>query len=334
MTEPSTGSISLKQELLKKRTILSFALSMVLIYFFLSRASLDDIAEHLAKADPLLILLAFVAHYLSYFIRGKRWLWMMDREKFTGNTIDLSKIIFLFQSVDCILPAKLGDIYGAHLMKINFAVTRSFALGSIFLWRVIDFVVVMAMAAISGYILFGNKLPPEFILTMKAAALVTVVLLTGVWLFVRYHRKIGERFTSGRIKAIIDLFRQGLRVNWRYMPWITTSTVIIWFMEALRFFLITRTMGVELSGVTIVFITLFATLLTAVPFTPSGLGAVELGMLNLLAFVGVENSLAYPLIIWDRLIAHWSQIIFAFIFVTFGRSGNLRIWTADGEENL
>jgi len=58
----------------------------------------------------------------------------------------------------------------------------------------------------------------------------------------------------------------------------------------------------------------------------AGLGAVELGMLQLLAFVGIGNSVAYPLIIWDRVIAHWSQIMLGMVLIIFSRSVNLKIW--------
>jgi uncharacterized protein (TIRG00374 family) len=90
-------------------------------------------------------------------------------------------------------------------------------------------------------------------------------------------------------------------------------------------------MVVDIGIIPVLFISTSSALLTAVPFTPSGLGAVELGMVGLLAFVGIGGSLAYPIIIWDRLIAHWSQLFFGVILILFSKAAHLKIWQLEEE---
>jgi uncharacterized protein (TIRG00374 family) len=109
------------------------------------------------------------------------------------------------------------------------------------------------------------------------------------------------------------------------------TTLVIWFLEAGRFFFVCKSMGVEVNLLSVLFITSSAVFLTAIPFTPSGLGAVELGMLKLLSLIGIGNPVAYPLIIWDRVIAHWSQILFGIIFILFSKAANVKIWQFEEE---
>jgi uncharacterized protein (TIRG00374 family) len=90
-------------------------------------------------------------------------------------------------------------------------------------------------------------------------------------------------------------------------------------------------MAVDIGIIPVLFVSTSSALLTAIPFTPSGLGAVELGMVELLAFVGIGSPAAYPLIVWDRLIAHWSQILFGAVLVLFSRAAHLEIWQLDEE---
>ena len=101
---------------------------------------------------------------------------------------------FLFESVDCVLPAKLGDLYGAHLMKINFDLSRSFALGSIFLWRIYDMIVVAAFGGISALLLFKNSIPAELFSAMSVILPLIAVGLICVGLFAYFHKSIAARF--------------------------------------------------------------------------------------------------------------------------------------------
>jgi glycosyltransferase 2 family protein len=324
---------SLRKELLRKRTLFSFGVSLVLVCLFLSRITMGEIARTVREVDPLFLALAFFAHYSSYIVRGSRWKEMIRQTGFPGNTLDLSKIIFLFQSIDCVLPAKLGDLYGAHLMKVNYSLSRSFSLGSIFLWRIMDLVITLVIIVVSAFALFGKKIPAEIVTAITVAAPCLIVLLVFVGIFLRSHQWLLSRFKSERIKGVIDSFQQGLRLNWNMLPFFLISTTAIWVLEAGRFYFICKSMAVDLSLISVLFISTSSALLTAVPFTPSGLGAVELGMVGLLAFIGIGGPSAYPLIIWDRLIAHWSQLLFGVVLVLFSRAAHLKLWQFQGEDS-
>ncbi len=218
-------------------------------------------------------------------------------------------------------------------MKVNFSLSRSFSLGSIFLWRMMDFVIAMVIVIVSIFALFGSKIPPEIVSAMKVVVPCLLGLLACVVIFLRSHKWLVTQFRSERIKGLIDSFHQGLSFNGRLIPSLLISTTAIWFMEAGRFYFVCKSMNVEIHLLPVLFISTCSALLTAVPFTPSGLGAVELGMVGLLAFVGIGNAVAFPLIVWDRLIAHWSQLFFGIVLVLFSRAANLKIWQFQEERD-
>ena len=70
----------------------------------------------------------------------------------------------------------------------------------------------------------------------------------------------------------------------RTMPIVAFLTVLIWTTEALRLMFVVEAMGFDISlGISgAFFVALVASLLTAVPFTPAGLGIVEAGIVGLL----------------------------------------------------
>lgn len=326
-----TTTFSLQKELLKKRTIFSFALSFLLIYLFFSRTTLSEIAHYITQGDPGFLFLAFVAHYVSYLFRGERWKQILQPTGFSGSTLKLTKITFLFQSVDCVLPAKLGDVYGAHLMKLNVGLSRSFSLGSILLWRLLDFLFISVSVGIMGMILFGHHIPPELLLSLKIVVPCLLIAVLMLSVFFHSYTRLAALLKSERLRGIVSSFRDGLRFSWKKVPYLLLITVAIWGLEATRFYFICRAMHVDMTFISVMFITFFSVLLTAIPFTPSGLGAVEFGMLKLLAMIGFTAPVAYPLIIWDRLISHWSQIFFGGLLVALSKPINLKVWRAEEE---
>jgi uncharacterized protein (TIRG00374 family) len=59
-----------------------------------------------------------------------------------------------------------------------------------------------------------------------------------------------------------------------------------------------------------VLIATMSALLTVVPFTPAGLGVVELGVGSVLVGVlGLDPLLAGSIILLDRIVAYWSLLV-------------------------
>ncbi len=85
---------------------------------------------------------------------------------------------------------------------------------------------------------------------------------------------------------------------------------IIWVSEGLRLWLVCIALGADITFAMAVFVALMASLLTALPFTPAGLGVVEGGMTVILtsAVIGVAPDMALAITLLDRVIGYWSII--------------------------
>ncbi|MCA1729281.1 MAG: flippase-like domain-containing protein [Actinobacteria bacterium] len=67
---------------------------------------------------------------------------------------------------------------------------------------------------------------------------------------------------------------------------------------------------------------LAASLLTAMPITPSGLGLTETGMVLMLGWLGLDLSTAGAVTLLFRVINYWSIVVFGFLLYVFGRDMN------------
>ena len=108
-------------------------------------------------ANPLLVLLAFVVFYAGFPLRGKRWALLLQGTGLRIGTKDSTEIIFLSWLVNCVVPAKLGDVYRAYLLKINSTASLSRTFGTVFIERVLDVFAIAVLGLAAGYWSFRDR---------------------------------------------------------------------------------------------------------------------------------------------------------------------------------
>ena len=135
-------------------------------------------------------------------------------------------------------------------------------------------------------------------------------------------RNFGGRFIRrlplpARMVEFYDRFEEGVfSIKARQIPLLALITVLIWATEAGRLYLVVLALGFDLhlgiSGG--FFVALIASLLTAIPFTPAGLGAVEGALVFILTTLyGATATQAVAITLVDRAISVLSVIIFGSI---------------------
>jgi hypothetical protein len=109
------------------------------------------------------------------------------------------------------------------------------------------------------------------------------------------------------------------------LPALTVLTAGVWLLEGFRLFFVIEALGVEglhLALPVIIFVALASSLLTAIPFTPAGLGVVEGAVTGVLvlflptttsAQAESSHNLALAVTFLDRGINFWSIVVLGFI---------------------
>ncbi len=322
--EPAERSeqLSLGARLRQPRTIISIAVPFVIIavFVYLNGAQLARVPALLLGASPGLILLAFAIHYLGFPLRGYRWASLLHGTGVRISTRDSTEIIFLSWLVNCVVPAKLGDVYRAYLLKINSTVSLSRTFGTVFMERVLDLFAIALLGIAAGFWSFRTGLPPAIQVVFLIGVIVVGALALGLFTM----RNLGRRFIVAlplphRILELYDRFEEGVfgAIGLRALPRLAVITGFIWATEALRLYLVVQAYGFDdvslgLSGA--VFVALIGSLLTAVPLSPAGFGIVEAGVIGVLTVgYGVPLPEASAIALLDRLISVFSVIVFGSI---------------------
>jgi uncharacterized protein (TIRG00374 family) len=230
------------------------------------------------------------------------------------------------------VPAKLGDVYRAYLLKLNAPVSFTRTFGTVFIERILDLFTIAVLGLAAGFWSFRSGLPPE-IQFVVAFGVGTMVVLAGLLFTLRnFGRQILERlrFLPHRVLELYDRFEEGVfqGVGRRQLPFLILLSVLIWTTEGMRLWLVVQALGfpdVNLGISGAFFVAFIGSLLTAVPLSPAGLGVVDAGMGAVLVLAyGVPPTEAATIVIVDRVISVFSIIVIgSIVYVVSGKRKGL-----------
>jgi uncharacterized membrane protein YbhN (UPF0104 family) len=319
--------ISFKKRLRQPRTLISFGVSIAIIVLVVLRLDIHPVAvwHNIQSANPWLLCCAFAVYYLSFPVRALRWQVILrnagyDREHGieTPGFWGLNEIIVLSWFANTLLPAKLGDVYRGYLFKKATGVSFTRSLGTILAERLMDIIGLFTFLVVSGFAVFGHKLPRVAATLFLFGGVLAVSGLIGL-LVLRRAEGLLERIVPQRFAVQYRRLEEGIFGAFGRWPALTGLTAVIWTQEGLRVFFITRALGIHVSFWVTVFVALAASLLTTIPLTPAGLGAVETGIVGVLYWVGVQHNLAASVAIIDRVIGYWSVLILGLLIYIFSK---------------
>lgn len=307
------------------RTWASMAIGLSVLVILAWRVDFAEVWREIRDADLRYALLGGFAHYLTYFVRGRRWKKCLRHISFKVTSLKFGLVVFFYNWVDNIVPAKLGDLYAAHMARINFGIKRSQALGSIVFLRMIDAWVVLLLAAVSSWALFHADLP-KFVGWSLIGGVAMALAATAVMVVFVFLKKKTPAWVPERFHRMIRDFREGMQPSRRYFLEIAFLTVCIWTLETLWIYCLTLAFGLTLGPVTVLFLTTLSLLASIFPFTPSGAGAVEVTIFVCLRLVNVPVAIATSLTVLNRVIDYWLHIVLGLLTFAVRKKLGLHTW--------
>lgn len=315
--EESTPPKPLSQRLRDPRTIISLVLPillLVLVAFNLRGLDLDELTRTILAANPWFLLAAFVIYYLGFPLRGYRWQLLLRGAATHVGLRDSTEIMFISWLVNCLVPAKLGDVYRAWLLKANFTVSLSRTFGTVFIERIFDLFAIAILGLGAAFWSFRGGLPTGVQVVVGVGLAVILALSIGLYTVRNFGKRLLYRLPLPKKDKLLEFyerFEEGVfSIDPRSVPWLAVVTAAIWATEAMRLLFVIEALNfrdVHLGVSGAFFVALSASLLTAIPLTPAGLGIVELGVVGILTVIyGVDQTNAVAITLVDRAISVFS----------------------------
>ena len=336
--EITQDQLSIRKRLLNWRTIVPLVIAVIALVIFAQKININPKLTWIAmrNANVYFVLIAFFIYYFSFPIRTFRWRMLLENIGYTKeNGIKLPtfwkllEIIYVSWFANVIVPAKLGDVYRAYLLRREAGLPASRTFGTVLAERLLDLIVLLLLFIPAVIISLHENLPPQLALGLKITMVLVVVGIIGLFMLRMFPTQIGL-VVPKRFRGYYYQFQEGTLGSFKRIPSLTGLTLGVWACEALRFFFIALALNLIPGNLTHVlsaslFIALGEALLTVIPFTGGGIGLVEGGMLAMILLFTPNVSLALAAIVIDRAISLFSILVigfFVFMF-TIGRQASI-----------
>ena len=330
MTEPNNHQITLNSNnrapaIWGWPTYLSIVIAGIILIFAATMVDLKQIWREIAACDKRYVILGALAHYATYLVRGMRWRRCLIHLPIKAGSVKFGLLVFFYNFVDNLVPAKLGDLYAAHLARINFKIRRSAALGSIVFLRMLDAWIILTLASLVCWILFADHLPRAVVWSLIGGGIIAVGATSIMVVFFLFKRRL-PGWIPQKIQQMIQAFHTGMWPRPKELFPIAVLTVMIWVLETVWIFALLLAFGIQFGLTEAVFLTMIPLLASAFPITPSGAGVVEITLYSCLRVLGLSSPIAGSLTVVNRFLDYWLHLVLGVLTWSVRRVIGLRTW--------
>ena len=314
-------------------TYLSIIIACIILISAATMVDLKQIWREIAACDKRWVIIGAMAHYATYLVRGMRWRRCLIHLPVKDGSVKFGLLVFFYNFVDNLVPAKLGDLYAAHLARINFKIRRSAALGSIVFLRMIDAWVILTLASLFCWLLFAARLPRAVVWSLIGGGIIAVGATSIMVIIFLFKQKI-PGWIPEKIQQMIQAFHTGMWPRPQELFPIAVLTLLIWVLETAWIFALLRAFGIPFGLTEAVFLTMIPLLASAFPITPSGAGVVEITLYSCLRVLGLSSPIAGSVTVVNRFLDYWLHIGLGVLTWSLRRVVGLRTWRDVSLKNI
>jgi len=281
------------------RATIGIAVSVVALWILVQSVDIPAALAVLGTASPAWIAVMLVTTTIDIGARGARWRALLApiAPLRYRRVLGYTYIGYLANNV---LPARLGELYRSHALGEGEGVSRTTVLGTVVVERVVDTVMVVAIAAVAVLVLSVRGVMSSAVLLGLAFVSLAVIALG---LGIAAHRLPGaDRATAmiARRPRLLELarrLRDGLAVAGRPRT-IATAVVfsaIAWAASTGTFLAAGQAVGVQLSLAQAALLCSGVALVSIVPSGPGYVGTFELTVVAIADGFGIPRDSAFAL---------------------------------------
>jgi len=281
------------------RGTLGIAISVFAIWVLVHSVDIGAALDVLRTASPAWIAVMFVTATIDIAARGARWrallapIALLPYRRVLGYT-------YVGYLANNVLPARLGELYRSHALGEGEGISRTTVLGTVVVERVVDTVMVVAIAALAVVVLSARGLMSSAVLL--GLAFVTLLVI-ALGLGIAAHRLPGaSRVTAvvARRPRLLELarrLREGLAVAGRpgTLAVALALSAAAWTASIATFLSAGQAVGVELTIAQAALLTSGVALVSIIPSGPGYLGTFELTVVGIASGFGIPRDDAFAM---------------------------------------
>jgi uncharacterized protein (TIRG00374 family) len=297
--------------------VVSVILAAAIISFMLFRVW-EDLLVAMGHWNPLYLVPAIAISTAGWFLRGTRYRSILGRLEVRAGLLFSTACVLISQTVNLIIPARLGDFVRIFILKHEGLATYSTGISSLVIERFFDILTVALLGLLALPFVLG--VPP-----WVYPVIVIPLVLCGA--FVLVLLLFGKVQSENRILAILFSMIHEMRkasLTPGSVLGLSALSLLIWATDIATTLSMAAMFGVDITATGFVAVVTLAVvvgnLAKAVPITPGGIGTYEVAVAVILVLSGTPEATATLIAVTDHLVKN----------VITAAGGVLSIWLLGG----
>ena len=270
-----------------------------------------DLLEALQHMIPTYLVIGIVICLSAWWLRGWRYHYILASLTYNLPVIVATACIFVSQTVNLVVPARLGDFARIFILKHDYNTSYSEGISSIVVERVFDIVTVAILGGVA--LLFIPNVPSWFY------TVIFVPLLVGIAFFV-FLVFSGKLTTKNKYISIILTMLEEIRrasLTLKSIIVLSVSSIVIWLLDVLVCVSVVMMFQQQIPFAVVLLAIVIGNLVKAVPLTPGGVGTYELSLAFTFELYGVAPAIAFLIAVIDHLIKNIVTLVGGVISIYF-----------------
>jgi hypothetical protein len=256
----------------------------------------DDLFFALQNSIPEYLIVGILICLCAWWLRGWRYHVILKNLGYKVSITASTACIFISQTVNLIVPARLGDFVRVLILKHEYNVSYSEGVSSLVVERVFDIFTVALLGAVALY--FVVNVPAWFY------TLIVLPLVAGVifFLFLLFMGKFSSknRYISIFLTMLHEIKRASLSL--KAVILLGGSSIVIWLLDIFVCVTVVMMFQQQIPFAVIVLAIVIGNLVKAIPLTPGGVGTYEISLAITFGLAGVDPAVATLIAVIDHLI--------------------------------
>jgi len=275
--------------------VIPTVIAIGIIAFMLFRVW-DDLFIALQNSIPEYLVVGILICLCAWWLRGWRYHVILKNLSYQISITASTACIFISQTVNLIVPARLGDFVRVFILKHEYNVTYSEGVSSLVVERVFDIFTVALLGAVALYFVVNV---PAWFYTVIVLPLVAGVIF---FLFLLFMGKFSSknRYITIFLTMLHEIKRASLSL--KAVVVLGGSSIVIWLLDVFACVTVVMMFQQQIPFAIIVLAIVIGNLVKAIPLTPGGVGTYEISLAITFGLAGVDPAVATLIAVIDHLI--------------------------------
>ena len=321
-----------------RKTIILFAISILILALMLWYVGVDDVIDSLKIANLYIIGLAILLQIFTYVMYSLRWEILNVHVGMDVSVRNLLPIVIVGLAVNNITPSGRGggEPVRAYILDQEYGYKFEDTFATVVADRAMDTFpfIVLAIITIISMTLFVNM--PSWLLVAMIVAVIAIVAILIILVYMCVNLNFGKRVDGWivgllrrfykkntpeleeKVHRSVFGFQDTMRTvisNKKVLAITVPLSFFIWMLEIFRVYLVFLAFGAPISVIVIGEVFIVASLVGMIPLLPGGIGAIDGIMILFYSNAGVSPSISAAATVIERLISYWMATILGLLIL-------------------